>query len=333
MIRVGVVGCKGIGDQHARGAAALDGIELAAGCDLEAGARESFQNGWNERFPKLRMYESHQEMLSDAELDVVTVATSDHRHADIVVDSANAGAKGIFCEKPLATNIKDARRMLQACRDSGTVLAVDHTRRWQPIWKHAYERVQNGEIGQVQYVVGTLNGARAMLFRNGTHLIDAICWFAGAKPSWVFAHLEDGYEDYSAYAGDGGHDPKTEPSASGYIHFQNGVRGFYAGGTKRGSDPKFRIEAVGSGGYLLLNDRGGEFIIGGQSERFGPPPSDGATGIQAGVQELIQVVQNGGEPSSTGEDGAAVVEIFCGFLKSQADGNARVSLPLSGAER
>ncbi|MDE0019827.1 MAG: Gfo/Idh/MocA family oxidoreductase [Candidatus Poribacteria bacterium] len=330
MIRVGVVGCKGIGIQHATGAAGLESTELAAGCDLVEDARAAFHSHWKERFPRLQMYGDHREMLAEAKLDVVTVATSDHRHADIVVDAAEAGVRGVFCEKPLATSVQDADRMLEACRANGTVLAVDHTRRWQPLWRAAHERVwERGEIGAVQYVVGTLNGSRAMLFRNGTHLIDAVCWFAGSKPDWVFAHLEDGYEHYTEYAGDGGHDPKTEPSASGYIHFENGVRGFYAGGTKRGSDPKFRIEVVGSGGYLLLNDRRGEFVKSGESTFMEPPSVDGATGIQGGVQELIGVVENGGAPASTGEDGAAVVEIFCGFLESQRLGNARVALPLA----
>ena len=59
--------------------------------------------------------------------------------------------------------------------------------------------------------------------------------FCRSTPGWVFAELEDGYEDYTEYRGDGGHDPKTEPSAHGYIHFENGVRAFYVGGSKKTS--------------------------------------------------------------------------------------------------
>ena len=58
-----------------------------------------------------------------------------------------------------------------------------------------------------------------MLFRNGTHLVDAICYFADSEPEWVTAELEEGYEDYNEYKGDGGHAPATEPSAHGYIPF------------------------------------------------------------------------------------------------------------------
>ena len=144
-------------------------------------------------------------MLAAENLDVVTVATSDHRHADLVVDAANAGVKGIFCEKPMATSVADADRMMEATERNGTILSIDHTRRWQPLWRHTHDVVVGGgSIGDVQYVIGTLSGGRAMLFRNGTHLVDAICYFADSEPEWVSAELEDGYEDYNEYKGDGG---------------------------------------------------------------------------------------------------------------------------------
>ena len=126
----------------------------------------------------------------------------------------------------------------------------------QPLWRHTRDViVGGGRIGDVQYVIGTLSGGRAMLFRNGTHLIDAICYFADSDPEWVSAELEDGYDDYNEYKGDGGHVPATEPSAHGYIHFANGVRGYYAGGPKT-TLSGFRVEIVGTNGYILISDKG-----------------------------------------------------------------------------
>ena len=90
--------------------------------------------------------------------------------------------------------------MVYAAERNGAILSVDHTRRFQPLWRHIKEQIVDGdEIGAVQYIVGALNGRRSMLFRNGTHLVDSICYFAGSEPDWVFAELEDGYEDYTEY--------------------------------------------------------------------------------------------------------------------------------------
>ena len=67
----------------------------------------AFKKNYAQDYPELRIYSSHKEMLEkESPLDIITVGVSDHRHADIVVDAANAGVKGIFCEKPLATTVR-----------------------------------------------------------------------------------------------------------------------------------------------------------------------------------------------------------------------------------
>ncbi len=329
-LRAGIIGCSGIGTTHASGLVGLSNVELAAGCDFVQSTLDAFKAKYQGNWDNISLYTNHQEMLDAEDLDVVTVATSDHRHADLVVDAANAGVKGIFCEKPMATSVEDADRMLEATDKNGTILSIDHTRRWQPLWRHTRDEiVGGGQIGDVVYVIGTLSGGRAMLFRNGTHCVDAICYFADSDPEWVSAELEDGYEDYNEYKGDGGHNPATEPSAHGYIHFANGVRGYYAGGPKT-AQSGFRAEIVGTNGYILISD-GGATIHQGDSDEAIEAPSWEITGIPAGVQELVKLVAEGGEPVSPGTEGHKVVQIIIGFLTSQQQDNGKVKLPLSGS--
>ncbi|MDE2998623.1 MAG: Gfo/Idh/MocA family oxidoreductase [Gemmatimonadota bacterium] len=331
--RVGVIGCRGIGERHASGLLGLGNAALAAACDLEETTLNAFKERWHSEWPDLNTYSDHRDMLAKEDLDIVTVATSDHRHADLVVDAANAGVSGIFCEKPLATNLADADRMVDAAERNGAILSVDHTRRFQPLWRHIKEQIVDaGGIGAVQYVVGALNGPRSMLFRNGTHLVDSICYFADSEPDWVFAELEAGYEDYTEYRGDGGHDPATEPSASGYIHFANGVRGFFAGGSKVSADPKFRCEIVGATGYVDIGRDNAVLVRGSEREGIRAPEWP-VSGIPAGVQELVRLVDVGGRPVSPAKDAHRVVEILIGFLESQRLGNVRVDLPIPPERR
>lgn len=184
----------------------------------------AFKKNYAQDYPELRIYSSHKEMLEkESPLDIITVGVSDHRHADIVVDAANAGVKGIFCEKPLATTMEDTDRMLEACERNGTILSVDHTRRFLPIWRYCKEQlVDKGAIGEIQYLIARLHGPRSMLWRNGTHLIDCMLWFGG-KPKWVMGDFEDGYEDYDRYGQrgtDGGKEPALEPAVNGYVAFE-----------------------------------------------------------------------------------------------------------------
>lgn len=328
MHRVGVIGCRGVGALHASGLEGVDNAELAAGCDLSEALLAEFKERFGERWPRLATYTDHRKMLAEAELDIVTVATSDHRHADLVVDAAEAGVKGIFCEKPMATNLADADRMLEAVERHNTILSIDHTRRWQPRWRHAKEEVAKGTIGEVQYIVGTLSGPRAMLFRNGTHLVDAICYFANGEPEWVTAELEDGYEDYSEYRGDGGHAPASEPGANGYIRFDNGVRALYVGGTKKTAIARMALEIAGTTGSIRIDSERAEIHRKDEAVVCLDPPSWEVEGIAAGVQELIRLVDEGGAPVSSGRDGLRVVEVLIGFLESQQRDNAKVRLPL-----
>ena len=103
---------------------------------------------WSDRWPDVRTYTDHEQMLDGEDLDVVVVATSDHRHADIVVNSTNAGVKGIICEKPLATTLEDVDRMIEACESAGVVLTVDHTYRYRKSYHAMKEAIRAGAIGR-----------------------------------------------------------------------------------------------------------------------------------------------------------------------------------------
>lgn len=329
MNRAGVVGCRNIGFHHALGFVGLDNGVLVAGCDLSQQRLEEFKDRCKEHWPHLACYTSHQEMLAEEALDILTVATSDHLHADIVVDAAEAGVKGIFCEKPLATNLADADRMVTACERNGTLLSVDHSRRFEPVWLHAKnEIVDKGLIGPVQYVIGTLSGERAMLFRNGTHTIDAMCWFAGAEPAHVVGDLETGYEDYSQYGGDGGHEPVTEPGAYGFLKFANGVRGFYVGGSKTTPLPKQRLEIVGTTGRVVADGSERISLIRADEVQVIEMPLGDQTAIARGVQELVSALAENRQSVSPGKAGHTVVEVIIGILESQKRGHAPVSIPV-----
>jgi predicted dehydrogenase len=312
MNKAGVIGCRPVGAYHAQGIVGSQQAQLAAACDFDPKTLDDFIQQWPDE--TIAGYKNHREMLANEKLDIVTVATSDHRHADLVVDAAEAGVKGIFCEKPLATTLADADRMIAACTANGTLLSK--------------ELIAEGAIGPVQYVIATLTGPRAMLFRNGTHLLDAVCYFADAQPAWVVADLEPGYENYTEYRGDGGHDPATEPAANAYIHFENGVKGFYIGGSKNTTPFMPQAEIVGATGRIVLASEKQGILYQGETSSAIEVPELMVHGIVAGMQELINAVAEGGELVSPGRAGHTVVELLLGILQSQQQGNTPVKFPM-----
>ncbi len=209
---------------HVAAYAAHRQVKLVGVCDLMPAAIEKFNATWRDKHPDTRLYADFREMLATEKPDIVSVITPDDKHADIVVHAAHSGVKAIWCEKPIATTVADADRMIEAVEKYGVAMTVSHTRRWLPTFHRLRELVRARTYGKLQLVTATQYHSRAMMFRNGTHIVDMLCFLADARPEWVIAELEDGFDGFDRYRGDGGTAISSEPSANAYIKFANGVR-------------------------------------------------------------------------------------------------------------
>src|SRR5207244_1644394 len=161
-----------------------------AGCDIVAAARDRFVSHWSGRWQGLRVYDDYRKLLEGERPDLVAVVTPDHLHTSPVLAAIEFGARGIFCEKPLATSLDDADQIVAAAASSGVAICVDYTRRWMPEFVEARRLVRSGAIGRLSQIVLQTGGPRAMLFRNHTHMIDLLNYYAEADPDWVAAQLE-----------------------------------------------------------------------------------------------------------------------------------------------
>jgi len=304
--------------------------DVVAVCDIRRETLDKFRDTWGDVWPDLRLYTDYREMLAQEQPDLVSVVTPDHLHADITVDAANGGARAILCEKPIATTLADADRMIAACAARGVLLSIEHTRRWSPTFQKALEIIRSGELGRVRTVIANLLSPRSMLFRNGTHMVDMILFFAEADPTWVFAELEEGFDDYDEYKSDGGHDPATDPGASAYIHFANGVRGFYNG--VKVQMPGSQFELTLDNGRLEVSDRGLTVVRGLAHYDWAYstiPVGDYTMSYQAAaVAELIDGLETGKPLVSTARDARKTLEVMLAILKSHCGGNVRIDLPL-----
>lgn len=319
-------------------ASALDGIrdvEVVAGCDIVAAARDTFVERWAKRWPGLRAYDDYREMLDRERPDVVGIATPDHLHGGPVLAAIAAGARGILCEKPLAVSLDEADQLVLATDAAGVVMNVNYTRRWIPEWVEARRMVRAGTLGTLSQIIAQTGGPRAMLFRNHTHVIDLICYLADAAPEWVIAELEPGFEAYgTAYRGDGGNDPATEPGANYYVAFENGVRA-YVTGMKNTIAADLVVHLVGPEGRLIIDLEGMRLHSMYNEDirtKAGVPsirpvtPHWTVAGFQAAWRDLLDVLDNGGEVQSSPASARVTVALTHAILLSQQRGNTRVRL-------
>jgi len=317
---------------HVAALSLIPQVELVAMCDLVPDLLDKFKENWGERWPGAKTYTDSKEMLAKENLDILNVVTTDNRHADVTIDGARAGVKGIYCEKPLATNMEDANRMIKACEESGTVLITGYTRRFKPIYHTVREAVRAGAIGPLSTMIATTGGDRGKLFFQGTHIIDGMCFLAESEPMQVFANLEEGFDDWDVYRGAGGRGSLPDPGASGLIMFRNGVRGFY--NCSKNSFETNDIQLSGTDGQIFfgINDVSASLIKRDSVTqelitRVLVSKNYHLVGTAAGIQELIGIIEKGGTSVSTGIDGRMTLQIMQGFLNSHQAGGRLVSVP------
>ena len=115
---VGIVGCGRVAALHAEAYTLVPGTQLVAAADIDADKLDLFCERWS--IPQ--RYGSYEEMLAQANVDIVSVCTLDNLKGPVTIAAAEAGARGILCEKPMAFHLDEADRMIAACDRAGAKL-------------------------------------------------------------------------------------------------------------------------------------------------------------------------------------------------------------------
>jgi predicted dehydrogenase len=145
-------------------------------------------------------FQSLEEMLACKEINAVLISTPDKFHSEAIEVAAAAG-KDILCEKPLALNLADARRALDAVAKAGVRLQIGFMRRYDPAYESAMRRVEAGEIGDpvvfksvgrdkdVPPLAAYQSGVNGMVFYNNTiHDFDLARWLMRDEVSEVHSY-------------------------------------------------------------------------------------------------------------------------------------------------
>ena len=338
--KIGIVGCGRIGSlleedplrgkpcTHAGGFSVLPTAQLSAGCDIDPDRLQKFGKRWN----VTGLYSNFREMLAKESLDILCIATWTPLHASMTLEAAHAGVKGIFCEKPIATSIDQAQKMVRICQKKNIPLIINHERRWDAYYQQARKLILSGKIGHIKTIIGnalswkpgklSVSGhGGGPLFHDGTHLTDLLLFFAGPV-DWV-----SGYEtrpNGKKY---------IEETASAMLGFKNGAIGFIEGGGAR-KYFNFELDIQGTEGRILIGNSGRELYIIKKSQRFTgfqelekvpfPEPKKCESPFIGGGREMLRTLRTGKTGVSTGKDGLRALEIISAVYQSAQQKGKRV---------
>ncbi len=328
MLTAAVIGCGRIGSlwdaggtgldpiTHAGAYAAHPDVELVAGVDPSAERRAAFQRQWG-----VAAYASVDAMLGHVRPDLWSLCTPPDRHRPAVEAALAAGARGIWCEKPLADLLADAMALVDSATAAAVPLAVNHGRRWDAAHRAVAAWIRTGALGRVRHV--SIRYVRGIA-NYGSHAFDLVRMLTGDEVAW-------------AWATDDLQEPEPDPSLTVYARLRNGA-GVTLCACPRAAYDLFEVDLFGDAGRVALADMGRTIhaFRPGPGGQMGdgvlvPDPAavfgEGLRGMAlAAVANLIAAVRDGAPLLSTGADGLAAMAAIEAARRSAALGGQRVAL-------
>ncbi|GBC69301.1 scyllo-inositol 2-dehydrogenase (NAD(+)) [archaeon HR01] len=195
-VNVGVVGLGWFGEKHLQVLSQLPNARVVAVCSR---TRERAEN-MARRYGVSKAYTDWERMLSDPELEAVSVVTHVSDHAKPVITAFEHG-KHVLVEKPIAASLDEADDMIRAAKRSGAHFMVGHILRFENRYALAKQAISEGRIGRIlsMYARRNIPGvfARPHL-RYGTpisldaiHDTDLMLWYLGDRVESVYATMLD----------------------------------------------------------------------------------------------------------------------------------------------
>ena len=291
-------------------------IDLVAGASRDPGRRERFE----ERTGAVT-YDSWRNMIANEKLDIVSVATYTPYHAEITIACAEHGIPVIYCEKPVATTLLDAERMLEAQRNG--LLVFNHQRRFNLNYRRLKTLINEGGLGEL--TSASLQWPTGRLGNVGTHSIDALLMLSGQRIQAVSATLD--LSDKPDCRGEKFHDP----GGWGVMRMNEGLMVMVS--APNYSMTPNRTEINGTKGRATIDSK--KVVLEsweGDKERW-LLASDDVSGMDRATSEIVEWLDNSAPFPYDPEEAVHTLEAIVAFHVSHNKNAAWIDLPLSGVDR
>ncbi len=308
MYRCAIIGCGNIAGGYDRGipnkwsfthAGAYhlcDETKLVTASDLDPKALSRFGEKWQ----ITKLYKDYCEMLANENIDILSLCLPTENHFEAFKSAADKNLLAIFCEKPLAYDLNEAREMVRMSK--GKIVSINYFRRWNPSLSKLRNELNHGIYGRVKKIIARYTKG---IFMNGSHLVDLILWFFG-EPSNIH-HIKTANPDH------------RDPGVDFTLSFKDDIIAYFI--NVQGEEYVFAdVDILTEKGRIVLAQRGQtienfdlvsepynrQFFI---LERTNVLETNWRYCLVSAVQEIVNCLNNDGQISCTPEDSLRVLEI------------------------
>lgn len=303
-------------------------------------------------------FADYRKMLAEVKPDIVAVAPRYvDEHRDMILAAIEAGARGIYVEKPFCRTPAEADEIIAACKKRNVKLAIAHRNRYHPAFPVVAKLVKDGAIGRLLEMRGRGKeddrGGALDLWVLGSHVLNMIHFFGGAPIACTATLLQDGHPATRADVKDGAEG--VGPIAGNEVHarfeMECGVPAFFDSVQKAGvATSAFGLQLIGTEGVIDLRcDRepvaslmaGSPFNPVAEPRTWIPISSAGpgkpepiadlgklVSSHAIPGRDLIAAIREDREPLCSASAGGVIVEMISAVFESHRLGGQRVTFPL-----
>jgi len=265
-LKVAVIG-TGMGRYHMKEFVESPNVNLVAVCDLNRAEALQFAKEYGAD----KVVSDYHDLWEVPNLDAISIAVPNFLHAPIAIEALERGLH-VMCEKPMATSLADAKKMVATAEEQNKRLMIGMSQRFRPQSLALHGMVERGELGDIYYARSTWIRRRGVpvihfssggsmgrgswfvnkekagagaLFDIGVHMFDLTWWLMGnPKPVsvsaasyrnlWVdeFARREIPYD--------------IDELSSAMVRFENGVTAFFDVSWAANQDNEMNVRIFGT---------------------------------------------------------------------------------------
>lgn len=328
-VGVGILGLGSIGRTHAGAIEQVDGLEVRATVGGD---------GWEDAtsYGRASDPDAVKSLLADPAVDAVAICSPSGLHAEHTVAALEAG-KHVLVEKPVATTVADARRVVRAAEQAhvehGAVAGVVSQRRLEPQHAHLKKLIEAGDLGKPILGEALIRWFRdadyydyadwrkeapggGSLMNQGLHSVDLLRWLYGEVTE--VAALSDTL----------GHEMEAEDTAVAAVRFESGALGSIVTSTATSPGLPAELNLYFESGQVGIHHTD---VVRWEVDAPAPPdaasvgsgassPMIGTEGHQTQWSDLLLAIRTGAEPMVTVADGASTVALIEAVYESARTG-------------
>jgi predicted dehydrogenase len=337
---IGVIGCGYWGPNLIRNFAENQRARVSWLCDLDAERLSAV----GRRYPSARTTQDYRELLRDAELDAVVIATPVATHFPFAMEALEAG-KHVLVEKPFTASVAEAETLIETARSRGLTLMVDHTFVYTGAVRRIKEIIESGEIGDLLYFdstrinLGLFQHDINVVWDLAPHDLSIMDFVVRREPEAVLAtgscHVEQGIENI-AYV--------TLKFADPFIaHFHFNwlspvkIRHTLIAGSRKmivydDIEPTEKVRIYDSG--VTANRNSGksdkeaayQTLVSYRTGDVWVPKLDSTEALHYVCQEFLSAIETGRRPLTDAEAGLRVVRLLEAAQRSINEGGALIKI-------